>query len=702
MVLAGLAACTPGPVPVHGQGSKCAPTSAGTAAAWHAELPSTCPPPTFGGAMAPMVIGGEPVVVLFGGSELGETDADVNEASNETWTWDGTSWTLLHPSVSPPALKGARLVADSTHGGLVLFGGSGSSDEATSFTYTFDGTTWTDRTDYDDLRTNDHTPPARYGAMLADDVADGGVALYGGRTRDILAGDGLNDLWLWNGSTWSPLDAGTPEDTCNTTLKPCTRSEAVMAPDPLTGGVVLFGGRTDIASDPSDETWVWNGAAWLKSAPLHVPGARVDSVFARFDSSTDVLFGGDPEGTGDDAWSWDGIDWTAVPAAPAPRSLAQMAVLGSTASRTARMVVFGGASTHPHVNDKGQPVSFDVFDDTWSYDPTAAPPPPPPPTHGWLELQAKGAASATQPSGRSEAAMATFVAPSGVYEALLFGGAPSAGGAPLGDTWLWDGSSWSELTFPAGARPPARQSASMAWDNTSNDVVLFGGRDGSAPPTNLSDTWVFDPTTMSWSQPTPCTTAGCSPSGRRQAAMASDIVDFGVMLFGGTNSTGGLDDTWVWSFGAWSQKVVAGPPSRSQSVMGIDLTSLGVVLFGGNHFSGGVTTILDDTWIWDGSTWTQQSPATSPSARYESTMASLDTVTVLFGGNPAGGGSQLADTWEWDGTDWTETSPSTSPSGRASSVATGAQTSAGDPSVNMLLFGGAPAGADNDTWRYAP
>ena len=56
-----------------------------------------------------------------------------------------------------------------------------------------------------------------------------------------------------------------------------------------------------------------------------------------------------------------------------------------------------------------------------------------------------------------------------------------------------------------------------------------------------------------------------------------------------------------------------------------------VVLFGG------ITTgnaKLADTWTWNGSTWTQQSPATSPSARYSTSMA-YDSATgnvVLFGG----------------------------------------------------------------------
>ena len=67
-----------------------------------------------------------------------------------------------------------------------------------------------------------------------------------------------------------------------------------------------------------------------------------------------------------------------------------------------------------------------------------------------------------------------------------------------------------------------------------------------------------------------------------------------------------------------------------------------------------------DTWTWDGTTWTQQSPATSPPARAGATMEYFDGQVVLFGGY--NGTSYLNDTWTWDGTTWTEDT-GTEPSG---------------------------------------
>src|SRR5437762_219891 len=64
------------------------------------------------------------------------------------------------------------------------------------------------------------------------------------------------------------------------------------------------------------------------------------------------------------------------------------------------------------------------------------------------------------------------------------------------------------------------------------------------------------------------------------------------------------------------------------------------VLFGG-------CCVLGDTWEWDGTTWTQRSPAASPPARSYHALAydAGHAVTVLFGGL-GNGGSDFGDTWE--------------------------------------------------------
>ena len=71
-----------------------------------------------------------------------------------------------------------------------------------------------------------------------------------------------------------------------------------------------------------------------------------------------------------------------------------------------------------------------------------------------------------------------------------------------------------------------------------------------------------------------------------------------------------------------------------------------VVLFGGVSAPIGS---VNDTWEYDGTTWTQRTPASAPPAREYPAMAydSTHQVTVLFGGFPS-----LNDTWLWNGTTW--------------------------------------------------
>jgi hypothetical protein len=120
-------------------------------------------------------------------------------------------------------------------------------------------------------------------------------------------------------------------------------------------------------------------------------------------------------------------------------------------------------------------------------------------------------------------------------------------------------------------------------------------------------------------------------------------------------------------------------------------------------FSGGSATMLDDTWTWDGSTWTQQHPATSPPGRVYAVMAADPAAAdlVLFGGQN-NTGNIVGDTWTWDGTTWTQQSPPTSPSARQ-----WAQMST-DPAGRVVLFGGLDTTAQQqitvlaDTWNITP
>src|ERR1700733_1449233 len=166
-------------------------------------------------------------------------------------------------------------------------------------------------------------------------------------------------------------------------------------------------------------------------------------------------------------------------------------------------------------------------------------------------------------------------------------------------------------------------------------------------------------TAANWTQQFPQT----SPPARIEQAMAYDAAQGQVVLFGGEvssfNSSGSitttsLGDTWLWDGANWTQTALqTGPPARENHAMAYDSTHGQVVLFGGGHTYGDLTNenILNDTWVWDGTNWTQKFPQTSPPARELFAMAydSAHGQVVLFGGTEETDDfTGLNDTWVWD------------------------------------------------------
>ncbi len=74
---------------------------------------------------------------------------------------------------------------------------------------------------------------------------------------------------------------------------------------------------------------------------------------------------------------------------------------------------------------------------------------------------------------------------------LLFYAGTCGASLTTPETWRWDGSAWAKLT---GAQPPFRTNAAMAYDRDRDRVVLFGGETTQGAP-DLGDTWEFDGTT---------------------------------------------------------------------------------------------------------------------------------------------------------------------------------------------------------------
>jgi hypothetical protein len=281
---------------------------------------------------------------------------------------------------------------------------------------------------------------------------------------------------------------------------------------------------------------------------------------------------------------------------------------------------------------------------------------------------------------------------------VIFGGGNGGvkPGVRYSDTCIWGGNRWLQQS-PA-ASPSARQGPGMAYDPTTETVVLFAGGDANGKA--LSDTWTWDGVT--WTQQFP----PVSPPAREWdiQGMAYDAATRTVVLFGGLNDEGGvLGDTWERDGRAktWTQQFPASSPPARVGTLAYDGAGGDVVLFGGDNGAGDCCNVyFDDTWTWNGVTWTQQFPVSAPSARGDHSMA-YDAVigkVVLFGGfNVPGQG--LNDTWDWDGTTWSQRQTPTEPSGRW-----GAAMDFDPVDKGLVLFGGELTGDPftNETWLFIP
>jgi hypothetical protein len=120
--------------------------------------------------------------------------------------------------------------------------------------------------------------------------------------------------------------------------------------------------------------------------------------------------------------------------------------------------------------------------------------------------------------------------------------------------------------------------------------------------------------TLDWIEPS---LIGLPPA-RCCAPMVYDPAMGATILYGGGNYTTVFGETWAFSRATgWTQLAPAvSPPPLSSAGMAYDAATETVVLFGGSPTPPGSTDInSNETWTWDGVTWTQQFPPVSPSAR---------------------------------------------------------------------------------------
>lgn len=281
-------------------------------------------------------------------------------------------------------------------------------------------------------------------------------------------------------------------------------------------------------------------------------------------------------------------------------------------SSRGRTVLFGGSISANQ---------FAQLGDTWEWDGSF-----------WTQMQDIGPAPRLSPAMDYDP---------GGQVCVLFGGGGVSGNitaAPLGDTWQWDGSDWTQVSESG---PAARFGHAVAFDSGRNRLVLFGGQPNSGGSTYLSDTWEFDG--ANWTQQ-----EDTGPSPRTAHTMAYDGVGR-VILFGGNNANQVFDDTWAWNGQDWIQIAEFGPSARTSCAMAGAIGNL--VLYGGLGTSVATLALATsaDTWEFDGKLWTQRQDI-GPGPLMEASMAfdSARATVVLFGGQNStiASASPSGSTWE--------------------------------------------------------
>jgi hypothetical protein len=242
-----------------------------TGAAWlGACTTASCVPPSPRYDHAAAFDAARGVLVLYGGTPGPLT------VLADTWEWNGTTWTQRCSACAPGPRLGAAMAWDPVLGHVILFGG-GTYATAGSDIWQWDGTLWTPLAPAT-------RPSARWLAALTTDTVRGRVLLFGGTPCYSTPGCAeMNDLWEWDGATWTPLCTTAA---CVATTPP-QRSQAGFAFDPFRRRTVLFGGTI---SDSS--THEWDGSAWNVTASVG-PIARSAPSMAWFPADQRVLlFGG--------------------------------------------------------------------------------------------------------------------------------------------------------------------------------------------------------------------------------------------------------------------------------------------------------------------------------------------------------------------------------------------------------------------------
>jgi PKD repeat protein len=296
-----------------------------------------------------------------------------------------------------------------------------------------------------------------------------------------------------------------------------------------------------------------------------------------------------------------GLTWTELsPARMPPQRVDGGMVFDST---DGYVLLFGGYAY------ESSPAAY--YNDTWTFS-----------AGEWTNVTNPLAAA---PSPRSEIQLADDPTD---HEVVLFGGY-SAKGELLDDTWTYSAGAWTNVTGLVGTAPPATVWGSMAYDNQTGTVILFGGLHSLTIPSEqyTNETWSFSDN--KWTELSPAT----SPPARNLASLVDDVSDGDLLLFGGQNDSGPFNDTWTFSGTDWSRVTPTfAPPVSWGAGLAYYAAQSEVVQFGGTP------AYEYYTYTYHAGVWSQYDSTPNPGQSIGTTPMVYDYAdqyVLLFGESPA-------------------------------------------------------------------
>jgi hypothetical protein len=300
-----------------------------------------------------------------------------------------------------------------------------------------------------------------------------------------------------------------------------------------------------------------NPELWKPVSTISVPDARFRHMMC-FDDTTDtlVLFGGIVNGIySSDTWEYSRATgtWNMItPTGLVPPVRHSAGMVFDTALQAC--VLYGGIYVSGYRTD------------TWLYYSG---------NNTWVN-----ATRAVYPPARGQHSM-TY--DPNYQRVVMFGGFDGVN--YRSDTWVWLSSTKTWFNATSGLGPSKRGGAAMTWDTLHSRAILFGGSNGSSN----AQTWEFDTGSNTW------TLRGTGPiTPRAYAGMAYDPVLDKHVLFGGAYA-GYLKDTWTYDYNTnmWTAADPHSTPSeRYAHTMAYDSDSGRLLMFGGWNTGG----YLNDLW----------------------------------------------------------------------------------------------------------